>query len=167
MGLRKGGGEGFGGAKSANLQTIILGAITIVLAVIMLGIAVDTISPYLTGGASAVNWTRYPGGEPMLKLFPLIMCIGLVVFGGVLVWLGTGGKSMGIRGTIMVTICVVVAVILLPIVVDSVDTLMDNANIDDYTGLESFLGLIPLLYTVGLMAITGLLAFKGVRGAKE
>lgn len=167
MGIRKGGGgEGVGG-KSANLQTIILGAITIVLAVIMLGIAVDIISPYLTGGASAVNWTRYPGGEPMLKLFPLIMCIGLVVFGGVLVWLGTGGKSMGIRGTIMVTICVVVAVILLPIIVDTVDNLMDNANLDDYTGLESFLGLIPLLYTVGLMAITGLLAFKGVRGASE
>ena len=48
MALRKGGGEGIGSGKSANLQTIILGAITIVLAIIMLGIAVDVISPYLT-----------------------------------------------------------------------------------------------------------------------
>jgi len=164
MGLRKGGGESIGSGKSANLQTIILGAITIVLAIIMLGIAVDVISPYLTGGASALNWSRYPGGEPMLKLFPLVMLIGLVVFGGVLVWLGTAGKSMGIKGTILSTIAVVVAVILLPIVVDAVDTLMDNENLANYTGLSSFLGLIPLLYTVGIMAITGLLGFRQVRG---
>ena len=163
MGVRKsGGGEGFGGG-SANLQTIILGAITIVLAIIMLGIAVDTISPYLTGGASAINWTRYPGGEPMLKLFPLVMLVGLVIFGGVLVWLGTRGKAMGIKGTILSTIAVVVAVIMLPIVVDAVDTLMDNANLTNYTGLSSFLGLVPLLYTVGIMAITGLLGFRQVR----
>ena len=167
-GLRKGGGGGGGGGSgtSVNLQTVILGAITIVLALIMLGIAIDTISPYLTGGGSALNWTRYPGGEPMLKLFPLIMMIALVVFGCLLVWLGTKGQAMGIRGTIMTTIVVVVAVILLPIVIDSADTLYDNANIDSYTGLKSFLGLIPLLYTVGLMAISGMLAFKAVKGKK-
>lgn len=164
MGLRKKGGfEGGGSGSGTNLQTVILGAISIVLALIMLGIAIDTISPYLTGGASALNWTRYPGGEPMLKLFPLIMCIGLIFFGGVLVWLGTKGKTMGIKDTIMVTIVVVVAVILLPIVMDATDTLFDNANIGNYTGLTSFLGLVPLLYTVGLMAISGLLGFRQIR----
>jgi hypothetical protein len=168
-GLRKrrsGGSGGGGGSTSVNLQTVILGAITIVLSLIMLGIAIDTISPYLTGGASAVNWTRYPGGEPMLQLFPLIMMIGLIVFGSLLIWLGTKGKAMGIKGTIMTTIVVVVAVILLPIVIDAADTLYDNANISNYTGLQSFLGLIPLLYTVGLMAISGLLGFRSVRGGK-
>lgn len=168
MGLRKGrGGSGGGGSgSSVNLQTVILGAITIVLSLIMLGIAIDTISPYLTGGASALNWTRYPGGEPMLQLFPLIMMIGLIVFGSLLVWLGTKGKAMGIRGTIMTTIVVVVSVILLPIVIDTADTLYDNENIGDYTGLQSFLGLIPLLYTVGLMAVSGLLGFRSVKGGK-
>lgn len=170
MPLRKrgggGGGGGLGGGGGANLKTIILGAITIVLALIMLGIAIDTISPYLTGGASALNWTRYPGGEPMLQLFPLIMMIGLIVFGGLLVWLGTKGRAMSIKDTIMTTIVVVVAVILLPIVMDAADTLYDNANISNYTGLQSFLGLIPLLYTVGLMAISGLLGFRAVKGGK-
>ena len=159
-----GGGGGGGGGSSANLQTVILGAITIVLALIMLGIAIDTISPYLTGGTSALNWSRYPGGEAMLQLFPLVMMIGLIVFGSLLVWLGTRGRSMDIKSTIMVTIVVVVAVILLPIVIDAADTLYDNANIDNYTGLTSFLGLIPLLYTVGLMAISGLLGFRAVKG---
>lgn len=163
---RGGGGGGGTGTSGANLTTIILGAVTIILALIMLGIAIDTISPYLTGGASALNWTRYPGGEPMLQLFPLIMMIGLVVFGSLLVWLGTKGRAMGIRGTIMTTIVIVVAVILLPIVMDAADTLYDNENIGDYTGLTSFLGLIPLLYTVGLMAISGLLGFQAMRGGK-
>lgn len=163
MALRKSKG-GLGGGGTTNIRTVILGAIAIVLALIMLGIAMDTVSPLLTGGASAVNWTNYPGGEAMLKLFPLIMTIGLIIFGGVLVWLGTTGKAMSIKDTIMVTLVVVVAVIMLPIIVDSADTLMERVDITTYTGLKSFLGLLPLLYTVGLMAISGLLGFKAVRG---
>ena len=171
MGYRKSKGDSgdsggigsFGSSSGANLTTIILGAVTIILALIGLGIAIDTIAPYLTGGASALNWTRYPGGESMLKLFPLIMMIGLIIFGSLLVWLGTKGKTMGIKSTILTVIVVIVAVILLPIVMDACDTVYDNANTSSFTGLTSFLGLIPLLYTVGLMAISGLLGFKSMK----
>lgn len=163
MRRRKGGG-GEGVTGGANLTTIILGAITIVLALIGLGIAIDTIAPYLAGGTAALNWTRYPGGESMLKLFPLIMMIGLIVFGSLLVWLGTKGKGVGIKGTVLSVIVVIVAVILLPIVMDAADTVYDNANTSSFTGLTSFLGLIPLLYTVGLMAISGLLGFRTMKG---
>lgn len=167
MGYRKstgGGGGGFGSSSGTNITTLILGAVTIILALIGLGIAVDTIAPLLTGGASALNWTRYPGGEPMLKLFPLIMMIGLIVFGCLLVWLGTKGKQMGIRSTVMTVIVVVVAVILLPIVMSTADTLYNNANTTKFTGLVSFLGLLPLLYTVGLMTVSGLLGFRNIKG---
>ena len=167
MGLRKSKGGGGSGGSTTNVRTVILGAISIVLALIMLGIAMDTVSPLLTGGASAVNWTNYPGGEPMLKLFPLIMTIGLIIFGGVLVWLGTTGKTMSIKDTIMVTLVVVVAVIMLPIIVDAADGVMERADIGTYTGLKSFLGLLPLLYTVGLMTISGLLGFRAVRGGSK
>lgn len=167
FGKKKGKGEGGGGGGGGgqNLQTIILGAVTIVLALIGLGIAIDTISPFLTGGGSALNWTRYPGGESMLKLFPLIMMIGTIVFGCLLVWLGTQGKAMGITATILQVIVVIVAVIILPIVMDAADTVYDNANTASFTGLTSFLGLIPLLYTVGLMSIAGLLGFRQVKGS--
>jgi hypothetical protein len=158
MGYRKGagGGESAGGGGT-NLVTIILGAITIVLALIGLGIAMDTIAPYLTGGGSALNWTRYPGGEPMLKLFPLIMLVGLVIFGGIMVWLGTKGKALTIKDTVFTVIVVVVAVIMLPIVMDAADTAYENANAASFTGLTQFLGLVPLIYTVGLMFVSGLL----------
>ena len=124
----------------------------------------DTIAPYLTGGASAMNWTRYPGGEPMLKLFPLIMLVGLVLFGGVMVWLGTKGKSLTIKDTIFTVIVVVVAVIMLPIVMDACDTAYDNTNAASFTGLTQFLGLVPLIYTVGLMFISGLLGKRVLGG---
>lgn len=160
---RKSNSEG-GGAGGTNLTTIILGAITIVLALIGLGIAMDTIAPYLTGGTSALNWTRYPGGEPMLKLFPLIMLVGLVIFGGVMVWLGTKGRSMTIKDTILTIIVVVVAVIMLPIVMDACDTAYDNQYASSFTGLTQFLGLVPLIYTVGLMFVSGLLGRRVLGG---
>ena len=164
MGYRKGEGGGESASGSTNLVSIILGAITIVLALIGLGIAMDTIAPLLTGGGSAVNWTRYPGGESMLKLFPLIMLVGLVLFGGVMIWLGTKGKSMTIKDTIFTVIVVVVAVIMLPIVVSACDTAYTNANVGSFTGLTSFLGLIPLVYTVGLMFVSGLLGRRVLGG---
>jgi len=161
----KGGGGERGPGGAANLTSIILGAITIVLALIGLGIAMDTIAPYLTGGASALNWTRYPGGEPMLKLFPLIMLVGLVIFGAVMVWMGTKGKAFTIKETVITVIVVVVAVIMLPIVMDACDTAYDNANAASFTGLQQFLGLVPLIYTVALMFISGLLGKRILQGS--
>jgi len=162
MGFRKGGGGG-GVGGTVNIRTVILGAIVIVLSLIMLGIAMDTISP-LVGNESTIDWSNYPGGEAMLSLFPMIMCIGLVLFGGVLVWLGTTGKAMGIKQTILGTVVIVVAVIMLPIIISTADGLLGRSDIDTYTGLSSFIGLIPLLYTVGLMAVSGLLGYRAVRG---
>lgn len=160
----KGGGSSGGGAGTSDITSIILGAITIVLSLIGLGISMDTIAPYLTGGASALNWTRYPGGEPMLKLFPLIMLVGLVIFGGLMVWMGTKGKKFTIKETVLTVIVVVVAVIMLPIVMDACDTAYDNANVASFTGLTSFLGLVPLIYTVALMFISGLLGKRMLSG---
>lgn len=158
--MRKGLGSGGSGV---NIQSIVLGVIVIVMGLIMLGIGMDTVDT-LIGANSTVDWTNYSGGEAMLEIFPLLMMISLVLFGGVLIWVGYGGSHMSIRDTIMVTIVVVVAVILLPLVIDNTDALLARSDIGNYTGLESFLGLIPLLYIVGIMTVTGLLAFKSVRG---
>jgi hypothetical protein len=162
MGYRKGksegGGSGLGGGS--NIMTIILGGVAIVLAMIGLGIAMNTIGPLLTGGASALNWTRYPGGEQMLKLFPLIMMVGLIIFGSLLAWLGTKGKSVTIWQTVMTIIVVVIAVVILPIIMDATDTAYTNEYASSFTGMTSFLGLVPLLYTVALMVISGLLGRK-------
>lgn len=159
----KGGEGGFGAGGSANLITIVLGVVAIVVALIGLGIAMNTIGPLLTGGANALNWTRYPGGESMLKLFPLIMMTGLIIFGSLNLWMGARGKQMSVRDTILTMIVVVVAVLLLPIVMDAADDAYTNEYIGSFTGLTNFLGLLPLLYTVGLMIISGLLGYRAIR----
>jgi len=163
MGIRKGGGGGGGGGGSANIKTIVLGVITIVISLIMLGIAMDVVSELLDP-VTGPDFTNYPGAEAMLGLFPLLMMIALVLFGGIMIWIGYGGGSLGIKGSIMTTIVVVVAIILLPIVIDTADELMTRADIDDYTGLAAFLGLIPLLYVIGTLFVTGMLAYKATGG---
>jgi len=155
-------GGGFGGG-GANLKTIILGVIAIVVGLIMLGIAMDTVSPLLTGGASAVNWSNYPGGESIITLFPLLMMISLVLFGGVLIWIGYRGQAMDVKSTILTTVVVIVAVILLPLVITQTDALLARTDIISYTGLGSFLGLVPLLYVLGITFITGMVGFRAVR----
>lgn len=155
--------KGLGGGSGVNIQTVVLGVIVIVMGLIMLGIGMDTVDT-LIGANSTIDWTNYAGGEAMLEIFPLLMMISLILFGAVLIWVGYGGSQMSIRDTIMVTIVVVVAIILLPLVMSNTDTLLARSDIDNYTGLSSFLGLIPLLYIVGIMTVTGLLGFKSVKG---
>lgn len=158
------GGGDVGGGGAANLRTIILGVISIVVGLIMLGIAMDVVSPLLTDGTNAVNWTAYPGGEAILKIFPLLMMISLVLFGGVLVWIGYRGQQMDVKSTILTTVVVIVAVIMLPLVISQTDTLLARADLSTYTGLSSFLGLVPLLYVLGITFITGMVGFRAVRG---
>jgi len=163
---RKGGGEGFTAGGGANLKTIILGVIAIVVGLIMLGIAMDTVTPLLTvtNGTETINWTQYPGGESIITLFPLLMMISLVLFGGVLIWIGYKGNAMDVKSTILTTVVVIVAVILLPLVITQTDTLLARVDIGSYTGLGSFLGLVPLLYVLGITFITGMVGFRAVRG---
>jgi len=166
FGRKRSKSSGGGTGRNVNVQTIVLGVIAIVIGLIMLGIAMDTVDT-LIGEGSTINWTAYPGGEPMLELFPLLMMISLVLYGGVLIWLGYSGKSMNVRQTIMLTIVIVVAIILLPLVITQTDTLLARSDIDNYTGLSSFLGLVPLLYVVGILAVSGVLGWRSVKGAKE
>lgn len=158
-----GGGEGVVGG-GVNLKTIILGVIAIVVGLIMLGIAMDTIGPLLkTPAEGGINWTRYPGGQAIITLFPLLMMISLVLFGGVLIWIGYRGQTMDVKSTILTTVVVIVAVILLPLVITQTDTLITRPDIGTYTGLGSFLGLVPLLYVLGITFITGMVGFRAVR----
>lgn len=153
---------------NANIRTIIMGVISIVIALIMLGIATDIVGttldsiPATANATVLVGWDDFPGAQSMLKLFPLLMLIGLVLFGGVLIWIGYSGQAMDAKGSILTTIVVIVAVIMLPLVIDTVADLMAE-DLSDYTGLEPFLGLVPMLYVIGTLAITGILGFSQVR----
>ena len=92
------------------------------------------------------------------------MMISLVLFGGVLVWIGYKGQQMDVKSTILTTVVVIVGVIMLPLVITQCESLLGRADIASYTGLGSFLGLVPLLYVLGLIFITGMVGFRSIRG---
>lgn len=64
-------------------------------------------------------------------------------------------------------VCIAIALILFPIVLDGVQTIVTNANIADYTGLSAVAAVTPLLVFVGMIFSGGFLTFTGVQGARK
>jgi len=64
-------------------------------------------------------------------------------------------------------VCIAIALILFPIVLDGVQTILTDANIADYTGLEAVASVTPLLVFVGLIFSGGFLTFTGVRDSRK
>jgi hypothetical protein len=167
-GLRGGEGESSGGSFGmGNIKVIIMGVVLILVGIIMIGVVVDTLGP-MVANTTTINWTAYPGTEPIIRLFPLLMVISTIILGAVLTWVGaTGGKSLSMKAMIGMTIATVLGVILLPTLMDFIGTSLTDAYMAEFTGLAQFLTLIPLLYTVGLMSISGVLGFRQIQSARR
>jgi hypothetical protein len=64
-------------------------------------------------------------------------------------------------------VCIAIALILFPIVLDGVQAILTDVNISTYTGLEAVAQVTPLLVFVGMIFGGGFLTFSGVKGAKN
>lgn len=64
-------------------------------------------------------------------------------------------------------VCIAIALILFPIVLDGVQTILTDANLADYTGLEAVASVTPLLVFVGLIFSGGFLTFTGAKEARS
>lgn len=56
-----------------------------------------------------------------------------------------------------------IAFIVFPIVMTAAATIMNNANIANYTGLSDVVGIAPLVILVGIMFGSGASVYSGVR----
>jgi len=68
-----------------------------------------------------------------------------------------------VKGILFSVILIVIALLLLPIVIDSVADVLSIAGISSFNGVEAIVGLIPLLVVVGIIIvaiINGLWAMK-------
>jgi hypothetical protein len=68
-----------------------------------------------------------------------------------------------VKGILFSVILIVIALLMLPIVIDSVAAVLVITGISAYNGVEAIVGLIPLLVTVGIIIvaiINGLWAMK-------
>lgn len=68
-----------------------------------------------------------------------------------------------VKGILMSVILIVIALLMLPIVIDGVGDVLAITGISAYNGVESIVGLVPLLVVVGIILvaiINGLWAMK-------
>ena len=68
-----------------------------------------------------------------------------------------------VKGIMFSVILIIIALILLPIVIDGVADALATTSISNYNGVEAILGLVPLLVVVGIVIVAilnGLWAMK-------
>lgn len=68
-----------------------------------------------------------------------------------------------IKGILFSVILIVIALLLLPVVIDSVSNVLSITGISSYQGVEAITGLIPLFVVVGIVIVAilnGLWAMK-------
>ena len=68
-----------------------------------------------------------------------------------------------VKGILFSVILIVIALLMLPIVIDSVAEVLAITGISAYNGVEAIIGLVPLLVVVGIIIvaiINGLWAMK-------
>ncbi len=58
-----------------------------------------------------------------------------------------------VKGILFSVILIVIALLMLPIVIDSVGDVLAITGISAYNGVEAIVGLIPLLVVVGLIIV--------------
>jgi len=71
--------------------------------------------------------------------------------------------SERIKGILFSVILIVIALLLLPVVIDSVGSVLAITGISSYSGVEAITGLIPLFVVVGIVIVAilnGLWAMK-------
>lgn len=71
--------------------------------------------------------------------------------------------SQRIKGILMSVILIVIALLMLPLVIDGVADVLIITGISAYNGVEAIVGLIPLLVVVGIVIVAilnGLWALK-------
>lgn len=71
--------------------------------------------------------------------------------------------SAKLKGILMSVILIVIALLMLPIVIDGVGDVLAITGISSYNGVEAIVGLVPLLVVVGIIlvaVINGLWAMK-------
>lgn len=71
--------------------------------------------------------------------------------------------SSKVKGILMSVILIVIALLMLPLVIDGVGDVLAITGISAYNGVEAIVGLIPLLVVVGIIIvaiINGLWAMK-------
>lgn len=149
------------GGGAANLRTMLVGVLAMVIGLIMISLAMTTIGDMLDDGS--ITWSDYPGAEDVWGMVPMMMGIGIIVFGVLLSWMGYGGRQIGIKTAIMAPLVAIVMVIFAPVVMTFIEDITGHSDVGDFTGIDIF-QMIPMLYAISIILLPGVLGYIGTRG---
>lgn len=160
MGRRRGYSQSMSAGGTANLRTMLVGVLAMVIGLIMISLAMTTIGDMLDD--ASITWSDYPGAEDVWGMVPMMMGIGLIIFGVLLGWMGYGGRNIGIRTAIMAPLVAIVMVIFAPVVMTFIEDITGHTDVADFTGIDIF-QMIPMLYAISIILMPGILGYLGVR----
>ena len=149
-------------------REVFWGMIVTALLFIIFPILLTTIGTVMdwTGGSGG-NITQFTGLDSVLPIAPMLIFVALM-FGSVGLTV-TGGVKAAQAGKLSIAlllsvIMIAVGFLFYAIVLDGADTLLNDADIANYTGLEDVVGIAPLLvlitYIFGSIAIGGYASYK-------
>lgn len=162
---KKGGSSGgmSSGGNVGSLKGIMAGAVSMFIGLIMIALAMTTIADMLND--NTITWSDYPGSEDLWGMVPMMMGVGLIIFGVILAWIGQRGGTIHMKTAISAPLSAIVMVLLAPIVIEFLDDIVNHANASDFLGLDIFT-IIPMLYAIAVISLPGILGYIGAGGKK-
>jgi|GEM_PF-6377546 len=162
-GKKGSGGGGSSGFSGMGLKGIMAGSVSIFIALIMITLSMTTIANMLSD--NTITWSDYPGAEDLWGMVPMMMGVGLVLFGVLLAWIGQRGGTINIKTAISAPLTAIVMVLLAPIVIEFLDDIVNHASASSFLGLDVFT-IIPMLYAIAVISLPGILGYFGAGGKK-
>jgi len=153
-----GGSSGIGGM---GLKGIMAGSVSIFIALIMITLSMTTIANMLND--NTITWSDYPGAADLWGMVPMMMGVGMVLFGVLLAWIGQRGGQLRIKTAISAPLTAIVMVLMAPITIDFLDGIVNHANASDFLGLDIF-SIVPMLYAIAVIMLPGILGYFGAGG---
>lgn len=154
-----------------NRETL-MGLIMIAIAFILFPIVIEGTETILAWNSG--NLTAFTGLSSVVGIAPMLVFV-FVVFGGIGLT-GVGAFRSTKAGTtgmnlLLAIIMIAIAFVVYPIVLDGAGTILDDANIDDYTGLGAIAAIAPLLVFVSMLfagiGIGGYSAYRAIKKKKR
>lgn len=152
-------------------KEVFWGMIVTALMFIVFPILLTTIGTVMSWTGSGGNITQFTGLDSVLPIAPMLIFVALM-FGsvGLTVYGGVKTAQQGKLGIALLLSLIMIAIgfLFYSIVLDGADTLLNDANIGNYTGLADIVGIAPLLvlvtYVFGSIAVGGYATFERVKG---
>jgi hypothetical protein len=164
VGARKGstGGSALSsGGGVGNLKGIMIGVLAMIIGLIMIALAMTTIGDMLDD--NTIVWADYPGATALWGMVPMMMGIGIILFGVLLGWIGYGGGQVNVKTAVAAPLTAIVMVLMAPIVIDFLDSIIHHADGSKFQGLQIF-SMVPMLYAIGVVFLPGVLGYLGAKG---